>query len=597
MPGVAVLDSGGQYCHLIARRVRELGVFSEILPVDASIEALQDFDGIIISGGPRSVYEIDAPRFHEDVLSLGIPILGICYGQQLIAQLLGGHVKGGDFREYGIASLEVRESGTILKGVPSGTSVWMSHGDTVQKLPPHFKPLAETNACAFAAIADLNRQIYGLQFHPEVTHTEYGRNILENFLFEICDMQRNWSPSALKEKLIREIRTIAGDRKVYFLVSGGVDSTVAYTLCAEALPHRQLEGLYIDTGFMRKNESDQLHENFLRVGLPNVRIYDASDRFLKALENIIDPEQKREHIGKLFFEIQEEIVRILENQNQDWVLGQGTIYPDTIESGGTPGAAVIKTHHNRVSIVTDLAKQGRLIEPLRDFYKDEVRELGHALGLPDDLVNRHPFPGPGLAIRTLCTAVEAGPQQHEGVMHVCREFGLCGYTLPLQSVGVQGDSRSYEDVAIIAGNADSDLLTKVSTRITNRHVDINRVVYCLDEDIDLTTLIVHKATLTKERLELLKEADAVAHQILAFHGLSHQVWQFPVVLVPVSRKDYSGESIVLRPVYSVDGMTAEFAKLPMTILRIMAKEILKLQHVDLVLFDVSNKPPATIEWE
>jgi GMP synthase (glutamine-hydrolysing) len=597
MPGIAVLDSGGQYCHLIARRVRELGVFSEILPLEVSADELQKFDGIIISGGPRSVYEIDAPHIRTEVLDLRKPLLGICYGQQLIAQQLGGEVKPGKAREFGTASLTVIESNTIFNDLPQSQPVWMSHGDTVQKLPSGFQILASTEDCPFAAIADLKKRIYGLQFHPEVTHTHYGTAILKNFLFGVCRAKRSWDPSSLKEKLIEDIRKISNGRKVYFLVSGGVDSTVAYALCAKALLPEELEGLYVDTGFMRKDESDQLCKDFLRLGLPNIHVIDKSDLFLSALEDIIDPETKRKYIGKLFFEVQEEIVKSFESKSHDWVLGQGTIYPDTIESGGTLGSAVIKTHHNRVPIVLALAQQGRLVEPLRELYKDEVRELGKALGLPEDVINRHPFPGPGLAIRTLCTKGKARSQAHEGVMDVCRRYGLRGCTLPLQSVGVQGDSRSYSDIAIIAGKADQEILNEVSTSITNRYIDVNRVVYCLNTNVDLRALRVHKDHLTKQRLDLLREADAIAHQILKSHDAANSVWQFPVVLIPVSRTESSNQSIVLRPVYSVDGMTAEFAKLPPFILHLMEEEILQLPKVDLVFLDISNKPPATIEWE
>jgi GMP synthase (glutamine-hydrolysing) len=598
MPGIAVLDSGGQYCHLIARRVREFGVFSQILPLDISASELEKFEGIIISGGPRSVYEQDAPRVRTEVLELGKPLLGICYGQQLMAQLLGGEVRPGTFREYGTASLTILQSNTIFSRVPSDEPVWMSHGDAVQKLPPGFQLLAHTEDCRFAAIANFDKRIYGLQFHPEVTHTRYGSTILRNFLFGICHAEKSWNPAKLKEKLVKTIRKVAAGRKVYFLVSGGVDSTVAYTLCAQALPKENLEGLYVDTGFMRKNESDELRTTFKRLGLPNINVIDASDRFLKALANIIDPEQKRNSIGQLFFKVQEEIIESLESQNKNWVLGQGTIYPDTIESGGTSGSAIIKTHHNRVPVITELARQKRLVEPLRELYKDEVRELGRALGLPEDLVNRHPFPGPGLAIRTLGTDnKEAEPQYHNRMMDVCKKYDLQGCTLPLRSVGVQGDGRSYADIAIIAGKANLKILSKVSTEITNRCIDVNRVVYCLDSAVDLTALHVHEAFITKKRVELLREADAIAHQVLAARGLTNRVWQFPVVLIPVSREAYRGESVVLRPVHSIDGMTAEFAKLPIAVLRIMSKEITKLNGIDLVFFDVSNKPPATIEWE
>jgi GMP synthase (glutamine-hydrolysing) len=603
MPGIAVLNLGGQYCHLIARRVRDLGVFSDILPSDTTVEILQDFDGVILSGGPGSVSEPDAPRVPQAVLTdLGKPILGICYGQQLITALLGGTVIQEHVREYGLASLSIIEPDPLFQDVPPDSMAWMSHGDTVTSLPRGFRRLAKTETCDFAAVADVDKRIYGIQFHPEVTHTQHGMTILSNFVFRICRAAPTWNPASRKDKLIEEIRATAAGRKVYFLVSGGVDSNVAYALCAQALPPDQLEGLYVDTGFMRKNESEELRQAFERLGLPNIRIIDDSQRFLAAMQHAIDPEEKRQCIGPLFVEIQQELVSAMEHENRDWVLGQGTIYPDTIESGGTAGSEVIKTHHNRVPMIAELAAQNRLLEPLREFYKDEVRALGEALGLPEDLVHRHPFPGPGLAIRTLCSDRHAKSMPHDGITAICREFGLNGCILPLKSVGVQGDNRSYKNVAVISGPTALETLGQVSTRITNGYKEVNRVVYCLDAAVDLEALHVHEALLTAERLDVLREADALAHQLLHDHGLERQVWQFPVVLIPVSHGtgiciQKGGETVILRPIYSVDGMTAEFAKLPLSVLQEMARAICQLPTIDLVCFDVSNKPPATIEWE
>ncbi len=598
MPGIAVLDLGGQYCHLIARRVRDLGVFSEILPADTEVDALQPFDGVILSGGPGSVCEPDAPRIPQSVLTrLGKPILGICYGQQLITALLGGTVTQEHEREYGLASLSLLKPNALFDDVAPNSMAWMSHGDTVTVLPDGFERLARTQTCDFAAVANLDQRIYGIQFHPEVTHTQHGDTILSNFVFRICQAAKTWNPASLKDKLLDEIRATAADRKVYFLVSGGVDSNVAYALCAQALPPHQLEGLYVDTGFMRKNESVQLRQAFERLGLPNIRIIDDSERFLATLRDAIDPEDKRKRIGPLFIEIQEELVGSIEHENQNWVLGQGTIYPDTIESGGTDGAEVIKTHHNRVPMIAELAAQNRLLEPLKEFYKDEVRALGEALGLPDDMVNRHPFPGPGLAIRALCSDRHATPIPHDNMSDICREYHLDGCVLPLKSVGVQGDNRSYKHVALVTGDTSLDTLGQVSTRLTNDCKDVNRVVYGLNATVDLKQLRVHEALLTPERLDVLREADAIAHQLLHDHKLDRQVWQFPVVLIPVSHGSDHGETVILRPVYSVDGMTAEFAKLPLTVLRQMAHDICQLPTIDLVCFDISNKPPGTIEWE
>ncbi|MBI4167590.1 MAG: glutamine-hydrolyzing GMP synthase [Candidatus Aenigmarchaeota archaeon] len=598
MPGIAVLDSGGQYCHLIARKIRELGVYSEILPIDVSAQRLKEFGGIIISGGPHSVYEHNAPQIKADVFKLQKPVLGICYGHQLITQMLGGEVKAGKRKEYGIANIRIMESDSIFSGLSKNEQIWMSHGDSVTKLPAGFRTLGGTEDCKNAAVADFERRIYGLQFHPEVTHTTRGTTILENFLFKICKAKQNWDPAGLGEKIIAQIRQVAKGRKVYFLVSGGVDSTVAYTLCSRALPHESLEGLYVDTGFMRKNESVDLRNMFRKLGLPNMRIIDASSKFLNALGDVVDPEEKRNRIGKLFFEIQEEIVEGLESKSKNWVLGQGTIYPDTIESGGTSASAVIKTHHNRVPAILKLEKEKRLVEPLRELYKDEVRKLGCSLGLPKSLTDRHPFPGPGLAIRVLCAEEGATARTHRKLRRIAKAVGYSSCILSVRSVGVQGDSRSYSNVAVIGGNAaDLTAISKISTNITNQCIDINRVIFCLDKSVVVGDLRIHKAFLTEERLNLLRETDATVHKILGDRDLMLDVWQFPVVLIPVSRASSNGESIVLRPVCSINGMTAEFSKLPLPVIREMEKEILKLDGVDLVFFDVSNKPPATIEWE
>ncbi len=315
------------------------------------------------------------------------------------------------------------------------------------------------------------------------------------------------------------------------------------------------------------------------------------------MRDAIDPEDKRKRIGPLFIEIQQELVSSIEHDTHDWVLGQGTIYPDTIESGGTEGAEVIKTHHNRVPMIAELAAHNRLLEPLQEFYKDEVRALGEALGLPDDMVHRHPFPGPGLAIRALCSDRCAKAASHAAMLAICREFSLDGCVLPLKSVGVQGDNRSYKNVALVTGETELETLSQVSTHLTNGCKDVNRVVYCLNSAVDLDKLLVHQALLTPERLDVLRDADDIAHQLLHDHELDRQVWQFPVVLIPVSHGSGDGETVILRPIYSVDGMTAEFAKLPLPVLRQMAQEISQLPTIDLVCFDISNKPPATIEWE
>jgi GMP synthase (glutamine-hydrolysing) len=583
-PQITVLDAGGQYCHLIARKVRESGVYAEVRPSNTAAEELKGRRGLIISGGPSSVYEPGSPSVDRGIFDLGVPVLGICYGHQLMAHLLGGLVERGEKGEYGLAILEHREQDALLAGLPERHQVWMSHRDTVAAMPPGFRLLASTATCRVAAMGDPARRFYGVQFHPEVVHTLFGRQILENFLFAICGCRKDWNPRGRVAELEAAIRRAAGERNVFFFVSGGVDSAVAFTLCLRALGPQRVRGFYVDTGLMREGETQFVQELFERLAPGSVEIVEAAPRFLGSLSAVCDPERKRQIIGDEFVRIQQEILEGGHFLEGDWILGQGTIYPDTIESGGSGQAAVIKTHHNRAPGVQRLLEAGSVIEPLSSFYKDEVREIGRELGLPEELLERHPFPGPGLAIRCLCAETEGMLEQHSE-----------GWIAPLRSVGVQGDSRSYRAVLILDEQPGPEIQA-TAAELVNRLARINRVVARVAGRAPLGELRVRPAALSPERLGRLRRADAVVRELSRRSGFDRQVWQFPVILIPLGEAEHP-DSVVLRPVDSVDGMTARAVLMDRALLEEMAAALLEIEGISSVFYDLTHKPPGTIEWE
>ncbi len=569
-----MLDAGGQYCHLIARRVRELGVYAEVRASETPAAELQGRKGIIISGGPSSVYEPGSPTMDRAVFDLDAGVLGICYGQQLMAHLLDGHVRKGTRGEYGQAMLTVERAEGVLAGLAGSEQVWMSHRDQVEGLPEGFEIFGSTDTCPVAAIGNAGSRRYGVQFHPEVVHTPSGQKILENFVFGVCGCERDWDPRGRIPLVEKQIREVAGERNVFFFVSGGVDSSVAYRLCLDALGPERVRGAYVDTGLMREGETD-----FVREAL-QVEIVDAQAPFLDALAGAVDPETKRHIIGEQFVTVQDRILQQGHYLGSDWILGQGTIYPDTIESGGTARADVIKTHHNRVPGIQKLIDEKRIIEPLATFYKDEVREIGRELGLPGELLDRHPFPGPGLAIRLLCS--------HED--HPIEKLDE-GWLIPVHSVGVQGDLRSYRPVLGIEPPWD----VRQATEIINRTTRANRVIG-LAGGAALGSLRVHRATLSADRLERLRRADGIVRRLSHESGFDNAVWQFPVVLIPVGGEQ-NRDSVVLRPIHSVDGMTAQSVVMDSGLLEAMVAELLAVEGVAAVFYDLTHKPPATIEWE
>lgn len=592
---IVILDFGGQYTHLIARRVRSLGAYSDIRDPSTPMKGLKDAAGIILSGGPQSVYDSASPAADPKIFTLGVPVLGICYGLQWMTKTLGGTVTPGKVKEYGRTEIRtVNGGGIVLKDIPEHGTVWMSHGDEASKLPEGFQLTATSDSCIHAGFEDPRRKFFAVQFHPEVTHTEHGTDILRRFL-ELCPATP-WSVAGYAKRIGDEIQEQVGDRRVFMLVSGGVDSTVAFVLLNEVLGAHRVQGLLVDTGLMRKNEVDEIRTAFDRLGVTNVRIEDASEEFFQALNGVIDPEEKRRVIGDTFLSVQKRVSEDLGLTASDgWMLGQGTIYPDTIESKGTKHADHIKTHHNRVPAIQQMLKKGLLIEPLKELYKDEVRLLGEELGLPHELVWRHPFPGPGLGVRILCaTKPDALQVDDVGI----KRWGGGWSVLPVKSVGVQGDGRTYRHALALFGKDSYDLseqLWRFATEIPNRRREFNRVLLCTSST-DVKPFVFSPGGITKERADLLREADAIVTEEMRRSDLYERIWQFPVVLLPFGATP-GGQSVVLRPVESQEAMTARAASLPSSVLERMTKRIMELPGIDFVFFDLTSKPPATIEWE
>ena len=595
---IAILDFGSQYTHLIARRIRQIGVFSKIFTPDVKFREIKNSKGIILSGGPHSVKN-QKIKYNKNIFKLNIPILGLCYGHQLIAHHFGGQVKSGKTKEYGIAKINILKSFKIFKGLNVSRQVWMSHGDSVIKLPKNFITTSETSGCPISSMAYYKKNIYGLQFHPEVTHTISGLKILGNFVLKICKCQKNWSMDKYWQELQKDIRKKISNKNVFLLVSGGVDSTVCFALLEKILGKKKVFGLHIDNGFLRHNESKWVKASLFKTGFNNLAVIDASQDFLNKLKSITDPEKKREIIGKTFLEVKDRVMKENKMKQADWILAQGTIYPDTIESGSTKHADKIKTHHNRVKEILKLMKAKKLIEPLSELYKDEVRDLGKKLKLPKELLERHPFPGPGLSIRTLCSNGQNKIKNKINLDKRLKRFvgsKINVASLPLKSVGVQGDNRTYRHPALISGNISWAKLSKISPQITNKFKEINRVVYLIKpKKIDFKKLKIKRAYLTKKRLNLLRQADKIVMKETKKYKIYKDIWQFPVVLAPVSLN--SGETIILRPIQSKEAMTINFYQMNKNILNSIASKIIKIPGIDLVLYDITNKPPGTIEWE
>ena len=596
--GIVVLDFGGQYAHLIANRIRRQSVYAEIRSPDSVADDLAAADGLILSGGPSSVYDSAQPSYNPEIFRLGLPMLGLCYGHQLICQQFDGRVAPGDKMEYGPATLEVVEPKGVLAGLDAREQVWMSHRDSVAEMPDGFAVLGRTEDCPVAAMGDVERHIYGLQFHPEVTHTENGFRMLENFV-DICGSRRDWTMEHFIRESMADIVTRAAGRKVFLLVSGGVDSTVSFLLLNRALGEERVLGLHIDNGLMRENETALVERLMKESGFANLEVIDAGEEFLGVLAGVAEPEEKRRLIGEEFLQVRDRALARLELDPDEWLLGQGTLYTDTIESGGTDNAEVIKTHHNRVPVIEQLLAAGKVIEPLVQLYKDEARALGEKLGLPHHLVWRHPFPGPGLGVRVLCwggdEVAAVAPDVDARIVDIAAVYNLQAQVLPLRSVGVQGDGRTYAHPAALVGPADWKTLEAVSTEITNNHPEVNRVVHLL-APAELPDQQLKRGYLTRDRLDLLRCADLLVMEALERHDLMREVTQMPTVLVPLS-SDGRQESIVLRPITTDDFMTARFSTLPAAFIDEVGAGLMAIDGIEAVFYDVTHKPPGTVEWE
>ncbi|MCP4688526.1 MAG: glutamine-hydrolyzing GMP synthase [Desulfobacterales bacterium] len=591
---VAVIDFGGQYAHLITKRLRHLGCYTVILSPEATAEEMAGLKGLILSGGPASVTDENAPSWNPAILQQSIPTLGLCYGHHLMAHALGGKVGKAVKGEFGVAHMELSGKSPVLKGFSEKEQVWMSHGYSVLEAPPRFRVLGRTPDCPVAVMTALDKPFFGVQFHPEVKDTPHGDLLLENFL-SICQTDRGWSMAVFLRQCLDDIREQVGDRNVLLFLSGGVDSSVAYALLVQALGTERVLGLYIDNGFMRLRETEQVKSMYDAMDW-QVKYIDATEEFAAATHRLTDPQLKRAAIGQQFIDTRDWILEELDLEAEHWLLGQGTLYPDIIESGGTAHADTIKTHHNRIRGIEELIESGLVVEPLKDLYKDEVRSLGLELKLPDEIVWRHPFPGPGLAINVLCHAEDDTVDQlsnEAAIKEFCRKRGYEAWILPVRSVGVQGDQRTYAPPVAVRGPKDWKKLEELSTDLTNTFRQVNRVVLVLSQNDP--SLKVNPAYLERERLDVVRDVDHLMLEALKRHGFMRKVFQHLTIALPLGLP--GKESVVLRPVFSEDVMTARFASLPWELVNEVAEQAAGHAKVADVFYDVTHKPPATFGWE
>ncbi len=602
---IAVIDFGGQYAHLIATKVRRQNVLAEILQPEDPLEKFAKYKGIILSGSPAlSAYGEDS-GYTKEIYDLDIPILGFCFGHQEIAKHYGGKVVHGK-QEWGHADLYILREHPLFAGLDEVEQVWMSHFDSVVAVGPDFEELGYSvlgengHEHRMAVIASDKLRRYGFQYHPEVDDTVHGDQMIANFVIEICGCKQSWTMDSYLAEQAARISDQVGDGSVFLLASGGVDSTVAAKLFGQALGPERLHLLHVDNGLMRKDESKQVLAAFEEMGLDtNLHFIDATDDFLTALGDAVEPEKKRMSIGTTFVDVFEREAQRL--GIEDHLLGQGTIYPDTIETGGTKRADTIKTHHNRVPIIEELIAAGKVIEPLADLYKVEVRELGEKLGVPEQMIWRHPFPGPGLGVRLLCSDgtiadAEQLAEIQPAIKETAAQYGLEGIALPIKSVGVKADLRSYEHPVLVGGEADWDTLSKMAGTLFKTIDGVNRCVWNLAPTMPREFRPL-AATMTRKRLDLLREADFLMMDSLRRHDIYREVWQCPTVLVPLEIDGKGRELCIVRPIYSERAMTATAARLPMELLLELRDTILALPGISGLAYDLTSKPPGTIEWE
>ena len=601
---IAVVDFGGQYAHLIATKVRRLHVLAEIRQPEDATDLFARYKGIILSGSPSLSSFGEDSAYNKALYDLDVPILGLCFGHQEIAKHYGGKVIHGG-REWGPADMQIVRPHPLFKGLGPVERVWMSHFDSVVEVGPGFEELGRTEMGEagrvhhYAAIGSDTLRRYGFQYHAEVDDTVHGDQMLGNFVLGICGCRPSWTMAQYLDEQIGRIKAQVGDRSVFLLASGGVDSTVAAKVFAMAIGPDRLRLLHVDNGLMRKDESRGVVASLESLGLgKSVHFVDASGTFLNALEGKVEPEAKRKAIGETFIEVFDAEARRLGIESH--LLGQGTIYPDTIETGGTKRADVIKTHHNRVAIVEQMIAEGKVVEPLADLYKVEVRELGERLGIPHAMIWRHPFPGPGLGVRLLCST---GVEDREGfgeiepiVAEIGGRYGLAAAPLPIRSVGVKADLRSYEHPVMISGAPGWPKLVEAAATLFKEVPGINRCVWNLAPGAP-SRFRPLAATMTRARLDLLREADHAVTESLKRHGCYDTVWQCPTVLVPLEIDGLGRELVIVRPVLSERGMTATPAELPGAVLDDLRQRILALSGVSGLCLDLTTKPPGTIEWE